>query len=135
MLKRIAGVALALGLLTLSAVSLEAAVAEAEAPGDNEVNVTNTYWSPVQVYAEDSKGALHFLGRVDRDEFEIFQVPSQVSERGDFRIKVYPQDPDARSPRSLNGIKTQTLSPDAGQSVVLLLGRHLAASVVILDRG
>jgi hypothetical protein len=133
MMMRMNGVALLLGMLSLNVAPL-GAIEVADA-GPAEVNVTNHYWTAVQVYAEDSKGALHFLGRVDRNEFQLFEVPDPVSELGEFRLKLYPREIDARSPRSTSGIKTRPLQLQEGDVALLLLTDDLSASELVVERG
>ena len=125
-----------LGMLPLTVAPLGAM--ELTAPGDAtgvEINITNNSWSQVKVYAEDARGALHFLGSVAREEFRLYELPAEVADQGEFRIKVYPQQFDVRSPNSTSGIKTQLLRPRDSEVVSLLLERNLAASVVMFDRG
>ena len=75
------------------------------------------------------------VGRVARDAFELFEVPGRITERGEYRIKVYPLEADARPGRSLNGVKTRLLSPETDQQVVLWLTEDLEASVLLSDQG
>jgi len=135
-MKRMTGVALMLGMLPLNAVSLGAAeIAGLDDSVNPEVNVSNNSWSPVEVYVEDSLGGLHPLGRLDRNRFRLFEIPAEVTDLGDFRVKVYPQESDVWSLRSLNGIKTKPLHPQEGELVILLLEKDLKASVVLFDNG
>ncbi len=85
------GAALMLGLLAYNAASVEAA--ELSGPGDEvttQIAVVNDYITLVQVYAVDSKGDLHRLGRVGRGEVKLFEAPAELSERGDFRVRIFP---------------------------------------------
>jgi hypothetical protein len=135
-MKRMTGVALMLGILPLSAVSLGAAeINGAGDAADIEVNVTNHSWTRVQVYAEDARGDLHFLGGVAREQFELYEIPGEVADLGEFRIRVYPQQFDARPAHSTGGVKTQPLSPQDGELVILLLEQDLPSSKVLFDKG
>ncbi len=136
-MKRMTGVALALAMLALSAVSVRATEVAGpdEATIGGEINVTNNSWTPIQVYAEDSEGDLHFLGRVSRNKFVLFEIPAEISELGDFRIKLYPDESDVRPAHSSGGIKTQPLNPKQGELVVVLVEPDLSSSVVLFEQG
>ena len=130
-------VALVLGLVACSAVAVEAG--ELSGPGDevtSEIVVANGYRTQVLVYVEDSDGRLELLGRVSRGEVKRFDAPADVTERGDFRVKVYPiYNPDPWSGWSDMGIKTQALSLDTGEMLILWIGRDLTASSVEVRTG
>ena len=68
-------------------------------------------------------------------QFQLFEVPDQVSELGSFRLKLYPREIDARSPRPTSGIKTSPLQLQEGDVAVLLLTEDLTASELVVERG
>ncbi len=128
-------VALVLGLVACSAVSVEAG--ELRGPGNevtneiatSEIVVANGYRTHVLVHVEDSAGRLQLLGRVSRGEVKSFDVPADVTERGDFRVKVYPvYNPDPWSGWNDVGIKTRALRLDNGEMLVLWVGKSLTES-------
>ncbi len=126
------GAALMLGLLAYSAVSVEAS--ELSGPGDEvttPIVVVNDYIALVQVYAVDSKGDLHRLGRVGRGEIKLFEAPAELSQRGNFRVRVFPIDsPDPWSPTRGVAIKTTALNLEDGETVIVWLTRDLRHSLV-----
>jgi len=128
-------VALTLGLVFISAGSIEAA--EAFGPVEevaNEVYVVNNHLSDVRVYAEDASGRLHRLGRVSRGRLKSFEIPSEVA-GSDFRIKVFPSNPLWASPAADFGIKTGVLDFETDHQVTVWLEADLAQSKVEIDRG
>ena len=128
-MKRIFGATVMLALVALSAVSLEAA--ELNGPGDeagDDIIVVNNYVTSVRVYVEDSEGALHQLGVVGRGGVEQFEAPADISERGDFRVRVHPLDSDPWS--SHVNIKTSALNVEDNQAVVMWLSANLTQSEV-----
>ena len=130
-------VALVLGLVACSAVSVEAG--ELSGLGDKvtaEIVVASEYQSQVLVYVEDSDGGLQLLGRVFRGEVKRFDVPADVTERGAFRVKVYPiYNPDPWSGWNDMGIKTQALNLDNGEMLILWIGKDLTESSVEVRTG
>ncbi len=131
------GAALMLGLLTYSAVSVEAA--ELRGAGDEvttPIAVVNDYITQVRVYLEDSEGRLHELGRVGRGEVKLFEAPAELSARGDFRVRVFPiESPDPWSPTRHGGVKTTALNLEDDETVIIWLTRHLRQSVVEVRAG
>ena len=130
-------VALVLGLVACSAVSVEAG--ELSGPGDevsSEIVVANDYRTHVLVYVEDSEGRQQLLGRVSSGRVKLFDAPTDMTERGDFRVKVYPLgSSDPWAPQYDIGIKTRSLNLENGQTVILWIGRELAASSVEVRTG
>ena len=128
-------VALTLGLVAISAGSIEAA--ETYGPVDeitNEIYVMNNYLAPVRVYAEDASGKLHRLGRVARGHFETFEIPLEVAAH-DFRIRVLPSNPVWVSPADDYGVKTGVVDFDTDHQVTVWLEADLSQSKVEIDRG
>lgn len=123
-------VALVLGLLAFTAVSAEAG--ELIGPGDgitNEIVVANGYRTEVVVYLEDADGGLGLVGRVHVGDVGRFDVPADVSERGAFRVKVYPvYNPDPWSTADDAGIKTRALHLANGEMLVLWVASDLEES-------
>ena len=130
-------VALVLGLVACSAVSAEAG--ELSRLGDevtSEIVVVNSHQTRVLVYVEDSEGRVQLLGRVSRGEVKRFDTPADVTERGDFRVKVYPiYNPDPWSGWNDTGIKTRALNLDNGEMLVLWIGKNLTESSVEVRSG
>ena len=128
-------VALMLGLVAASAVSVEAA----EYQGSDEeittaIYVVNNHLTDVRVFAEDSEGRLHKLGRVVRGDLGAFEVPQELADE-EFRIKVFPSTP-AWSPISDDfGVKTNPLMADRDHQVRVWLEADLTQSIVEIDRG
>lgn len=128
-------VALMMGLVAMTAVSIEAA--EVQGPGDEittQVYVVNNYLTDVRVYAEDAHGKLHKLGRVARGGLQAFSVPDGASD-GEFRIKVYPTTPVWSPVGDEYGVKTNPLRAERDREVRLWLEADLTQSVVEIDRG
>ena len=128
-------VALMLGLVATSAVSIEAA--EIQGPGDEittEIYVVNNHLTDVRVYAEDSEGRLYSMGRVARGDLRTFDVPEEV-EGAEFRIKVFPSTPVYSPIPDDYGVKTNALDADRDRQVRLWLEADLTQSVVEIDRG
>ncbi len=130
-------VALVLGLVACSAVSVEAG--ELSGPRDevtSEIVVANGYRTQVLVYVEDSDGGLLLLGSVSRAEVKRFDAPADVTERGDFRVKVYPiYNPDPWSGWNDMGIKTQPITLDNSEMLILWIGKDLTESSVEVRTG
>ena len=124
-------VALMLGLAALAATSLEAA--EIDHPTDeitNGVRVINNYRGLVRVYAEDSQGRLHKLGRVARGELKEFEIPAEIA-RESFRIKVFPSSRAVGSLRQDDfGVKTNPIDLETYGEVTVWLEPDLTRSVV-----
>ena len=81
MTKRIFGAAITMGLVALSAVSVEAA--QLRDSGDkvtSDIVVVNDYSTSVRVYVEDSEGSVYRLGRVGRGKVGQFETPADVLE-------------------------------------------------------
>ena len=129
--------ALVLGLVACSAVTVEAG--ELSGPGDevtSEIVVVSEYQTQVLVYVEDSDGRRLLLGRVSHGEVKHFDVPADVIERGDFRVKVYPiYNADPWSGWNDLGIKTRALNFENGETVILWIGRDLTESTVEVRTG
>ena len=91
---------------------------------------------PRLVYVEDSGGRLQLLGRVSHGEVKLFEAPTDVTELGDFRVKVYPISiPDPWSRSNDPGIKTHALNLQNGEMVILWIARELTASSVEVRAG
>lgn len=127
-------VALMMGLVAMSAASVEAAVIQGPVDdNDTEVYVVNNHLVAVRVFAEDADGRLHKLGLVARGALETFDIPEEVSAQ-EFRIKVFPTSP-AWSPGPDNyGVKTNKLNSERDHQVRVWLEADLSQSVVEIDR-
>ena len=137
-MKGLSRVALVLGLVAGGAVSVEAAESSSlggEAP--TEIVVANEYQTQVLVYVEDSGGRLQLLGRVSHGEVKLFEAPTDVTELGDFRVKVYPISiPDPWSRSNDRGIKTHALNLQDGEMVIALLhGEEVTLKKIYRERG
>lgn len=134
MMKGLHRVALVMGLVAISAVSIEAA--ELQGPDDvitTEVYVVNNYLTDVRVFAEDAQGRLHKLGRVARGSLKSFAVP-EAAAGGEFRIKVYPSAPVWSPVADDYGVKTNPLRSERDHQVRLWLESDLSQSFVEIDR-
>ncbi len=128
-MKRIYGAAIMMGLVALSAASVEAA--QLRGPRDdvrNEIIVVNDYVTPVRVFVEDSDGSLHGLGRVSRGKVKRFEAPADVLARGNFRVRIRPIDPYPGSNHV--EIKTTALNVENDETVVMWLRTELPQSAV-----
>lgn len=128
-------VALVMGLMTMSAVSVEAK--EVAAPDEEmttQILVMNNYLTDVRVYIEDADGRMHHMGRLARGSLASYDVPEGMSE-GEFRVKVYP----AAIPGTLfdddQGVKTNPLHVESDRQVRLWLEADLPSSIVEIARG
>ena len=127
-------VALMLGLVAASAVNVEAAEYQGSDEISTEIYVMNNHLTDVRVYAEDTEGRLHNLGRVMRGDLRTFEVPQELADE-EFRIKVYPSTP-AWSPISDDyGVKTNPLVAERDRQVRVWLEADLTQSIVEIDRG
>lgn len=127
-------VALMLGLVAASAVSVEAAEYQGSDEITTEIYVMNNHLTDVRVFAEDAEGRLHNLGRVMRGDLRTFEVPQELA-ADEFRIKVYPSAP-AWSPISDDfGVKTNPLVAERDRQVRVWLEADLSQSIVEIDRG
>ena len=128
-------VALMLGLAVFAATSLRAA--EIDHPTDeitNSVHVVNNSLSLVRVYAEDSTGRLHGLGRVARGELREFEIPAEIAQES-FRIKVFPWHPlDVWLLQDESGVKTSPIDLERYSEVIVWLQPDLSQTVVEVRR-
>ena len=123
-------VALMLGLAALAATSLEAA--EIEYPTDeitNSVLVINNYLGQVRVYAEDSQGRLHALGRVARGKLKEFEIPAEIAQES-FRIRVVPSEPFWSRQQDNYAVKTNPIDLERVSEVIVWLEPDLRTSKV-----
>jgi len=104
-------------------------------PDTGEVRVVNNFLSPVRVYAEDAEGRIHPLGRVARGQLKAFVIPAEIAGLGDFRVRVYPNEPIGPWSVEEHGIKTQPLSLAEVGSVTIWVETDLAASIVEVGNG
>ena len=136
MMKRTYRVALMLGMAVLGATSVSAAVVTG--PDDantHEIRVVNNYQLPVMVYAQDADGRLHNLGRVARGQFKVLELPNDVAEMGDLRLKVFPNAPSWSLVGNEDGIRTKDMSLEEGQAVNLYLESDLTQSMIQVEKG
>ena len=128
-------VALMLGLVAATAVSVEAA--EIQGPGDEittEIFVVNNHLTDVRVFAEDSEGHLYSMGRVARGDLRTFDVPEDLAGT-EYRIKVFPSAPVYSPIPDDYGVKTNALDANRDHQVRLWLEADLTQSLVEIDRG
>lgn len=128
-------VALMMGLVAVSAVSVEAAELQGpDAEITTEIYVVNNHLSDVRVFAEDAEGKLHNLGRVARGDLRHFDVPEELADE-EFRIKVFPTTPVWSPIPDDYGVKTNPLNAGQDREVRVWLEADLTQSVVEIDRG
>jgi hypothetical protein len=125
-------VALLLGLASLGATSLEAAVTDG--PPFNGIHVMNNYQGMVRVYVEDAAGRLHRLGRVQKGELREFEIPTAVADQ-EFRVKIFPSQPAWALQQDDYGVKTNPLDVELLSHVMIWVEPDLSKSVVELARG
>lgn len=136
MTKGMCRVALTMGMVAFSAASAEAA--QLNGPGDDtghEVRVVNNYHSPVRVYVQDANGRMHLIGRVARGKFKVLEVSAEIAEKGNVRLKVYPNEPVWSLVGNTNGIKTKELSLQPGDAVTMWLETDLTQSMIEVQKG
>ncbi len=129
-MKRMNRVALLLGLALVAATSLEAA--EIDHPTDeitNSVLVINNYVALVRVYAEDSQGRRHALGRVARGELKEFEISAEIAQ-GSFRIRVVPSQPVWSLQQDNYAVKTNPIDLERVSEVIVWLEPDLRTSKV-----
>lgn len=133
-MKRMIRVALGMGLvLATSTTALAADTVAQPDDGGPQVYVMNNHRSDVRVYAEDTDGKLHHLGRVARGQLGAFELAAEVT-KTEFRIKVFPQSP-AWSPLDDDfGIKTNPLDANEVETVTMWLEADLERSTVEVGR-
>lgn len=130
-MKSMARLALTLALAAAGATSAQAATPEG--PGDSDVYVVNNYGAMVRVYAEDSDGRLHRLGRVAQGQLEAFDVPAEIA--GEFQIKIYPAQPVWSLQLDDFGVKTNPIHLGVDGHVTVWVEPDLTKSVVEFARG
>lgn len=136
MTKGMCRVALTMGMVAFSAASAEAA--QLNGPGDDaghEVRVVNNYHSPVRVYVQDANGRMHLIGRVARGKFKVLEVSAEIAEKGNVRLKVYPNEPVWSLVGNTNGIKAKELSLQPGDAVTMWLETDLTQSMIEVQKG
>jgi hypothetical protein len=118
-----------LGLVVLSAVSVEAA--ELVDPLDmtgREIVVVNDYTSTVRVFVQDADGTVHNLGRVVRGEVKQFTAPTEILERGNFRVRIHPVM--RASWDGHTNIKTRSITVTDDEQVIMWLTADLEESTL-----
>lgn len=118
-----------LGLVVLSAVSVEAA--ELADPVDmtgREIVVVNDYTSAVRVFVQDADGTVHNLGRVVRGEVRQFTAPTEILERGNLRVRIHPVV--RASWDGHTNIKTRTITVTDDEQVIMWLTADLEESIL-----
>ena len=127
-------VALMLGLAAFAATLLEAA--EIDHPTDEitkSVRVINNYLAQVRVYAEDSQGRLHTLGRVARGKLKEFEIPEEIAQES-FRIKVFPWRPLGSLHQDDFCVKTSPIDLERYSEITVWLKPDLSQTVVATRR-
>lgn len=136
MMKGMKRVALMLALaLVGTTTGLQAATVDGKDGGTHEIRVVNNYQAPVRVYAQDADGKLHQLGRVARGTFRVLELPNEVAEMGDLRLKVYPASPAWSLLGDEDGIRTKDLHIGTGQAVNVYLETDLTRSMIQVENG
>lgn len=125
-------VALLLGLASLGATSLEAAVTDG--PPVNGIHVMNNYQAMVRVYVEDADGRLHRLGRVHQGELKEFAIPADLADEA-VSVKIFPSQPAWALQQDDYGVKTNPLDLEGLSHVTIWVEPDLSKSVVELARG
>jgi hypothetical protein len=134
MMKGMSRVALMLGLVAVSAGSIQAAeVRDADDRIDTDIYVVNNHLTDVRVFAEGADGQLYKLGRVPRGQLKNFDVPEAVAD-GEFRIKVFPTSPLLSPIPDDFGIKTSPLDSETDYQVRIWLEADLTQSIVEVAR-
>jgi hypothetical protein len=140
-MKTLIRMALMTSLAALGATSAEAA--DVTGPGGElalgtdvtpAVRVVNNYGEMVRVYAEDSEGHMHKLGRVARGELVKFDIPEAIAS-SPFRIKVYPSQPAWSLQIDDYAVKTNPLNLQGDTDVTVWLEPDLMRSIVEMSRG
>ena len=135
-MKGVQRVALLLGMAAFTAPASGAV--EIDGPADkttHEIRVVNNYQSPVLVYAQDANGRLHQLGRVTRGEFKVLELPNEIADLGLVQLKVFPTVPTQSLIDSADGIRTNNLWIQDGQSVNMYLESDLKQSMIQVEIG
>jgi hypothetical protein len=136
MMKGMCRVALMMGMVAFSAASAEAVQVKGSwDDAGHEVRVVNNYPSPVRVYVQDANGRMHLLGRVARGKFKVLKVSAEIAQKGDVRLKVYPNEPVWSLVGNTNGIKTKELSLQPGDAVTMWLETDLTQSMIEVQKG
>lgn len=136
MMKGMYRVALMLGLVAFSAVSVDAAeLTETDDPTAHEIRVVNNYQTTVRVYAEDAEGKLHQLGRVARGHFKVLELSDEISRMGDVRLKIFPTPPAWSLADDDFGIRTKDLRLEEGAAVNVYLETDLKQSMIQVEKG
>lgn len=118
------------GLVALSAVSVDGAeVRDSGERVSHPIVVVNGSATQVRVYVEDSEGRRYELGSLERGQTSMFEAPSDVLERGEFRVRVHPGY-YAQHLRDPARITTRSLTIEDGETVILWLERELSRSTV-----
>jgi len=129
-------VALLLGMAALTATAAEAV--ETDGPAGkttHEIRVVNNYQSPVLVYAKDASGRLHQLGRVTRGEFKVLELPNEIADLGLVQLEVFPTAATQSLIGGADGIRTNDLWIQDGQSVNMYLESDLKQSMIQVEIG
>lgn len=132
-MKGLQRVALMMGLVAMSAVSIEAAEIQGPDEITTQIYVVNNYLTDVRVFAEDANGKLYKLGRVARGDLRTFSVPEGAAQ-GEFRIKVFPSNPVWSPVNADFGVKTNPLRSERDHQVRMWLEADLTQSLVEIDR-
>lgn len=134
-MKRIIEATVLMGLVAFGADSV--AAAELGGPGDevsHQIVVVNQSVTPVRVYVEDVEGRRYELGTLDRGKTKMFEAPADILERGDFRVRIQPRRYAQRFSDPVS-IRTETLSIEDDETVILWLERELGQSMVEVRAG
>lgn len=110
--------------------------AAAETPDrTHEIRVLNHYAGAVEVYLEDGHGKLHALGRVAGSELKFLQVDDEITDRGAFRLKIFPEARMGTMVDASSGIRSVALELGEDDSVNVWLGAELARSQIEVTKG
>ena len=136
MMKGTYRLALLMGLIAFGAASAEAA--ELAGPEDapaRAVRVINNYVTPVNVYVQDAEGRLHRLGGVARGQAKLLEISDEIAPLGDYRIKVFPNEPVWSSIGDDFGVRTRDISLDEGDVLNFWVEPELTNSLLELTGG
>jgi hypothetical protein len=72
---------------------------------------------------------------VARGQFKVLELPNEVAEMGELRLKVYPKTPSWSLVGNEDGIRTKDMRLDKGAAVTLYLETDLTQSTIQVEKG
>jgi hypothetical protein len=128
-------IALAAGILALTATAAEAQMAHGSSDADaREVRVVNDYHEPVRVYVQDADSRLHHLGRVLPSMAMSLEIDAEIAAKGSFRIKVFPVSQPWTRLSEDSGIRSRDITLDEGEILTFWVERDLANSRITVGQ-